>query len=106
MTDVTLVLITAPNAEKAAELGKALVTEKLAACVNIVPGMRSIYTWEDKLCDEAEVLMIAKTRASLFEPLRERVLLLHPYQCPEILQFQVGEGHPPYLEWVRASVRS
>ncbi len=106
MTDAILVLVTAPSAEKAAEIGHALVSERLAACANILPSLRSIYAWEGKICDEPEALMILKTRAELFEPLRARVISLHPYQVPEVLRLGVEAGHAPYLEWILASVRA
>ena len=106
MTDVILVLMTAPSMEKAAELGRTLVEEQLAACANLVPGLRSIYRWEGKVCDEPEVLMLLKTRAELFEPLRARVAALHPYQVPEVLRLGVEAGHLPYLDWVRESTRT
>ena len=105
MTDVILVLVTAPTADKAAELARALVEEELAACGNVVPGLRSIYRWEGKVHDEAEALLILKTRAPLFEALRQRVVALHPYQCPEVLRLDVTEGHAPYLRWIRDNVR-
>ncbi len=105
MTDLCLVLVTLPTVEKAADLGRTLVEEGLAACANLVPGVRSIYRWEGKLQDEGEVLMLVKTRAALFEQLRSRVVSLHPYQCPEVLQLDVAAGHAPYLDWVRASVK-
>lgn len=104
-TGVCVVLVTAPNAEKAAELARAVVGEKLAACVNIVPGLRSIYRWEGAVQDEAEVLMVVKTTAERFEALRERVVALHPYQVPEVIRLEVAEGHLPYLDWVRDSTR-
>ena len=70
MTDAIVVLVTAPSADKAAELARALVEEQLAACGNVLPGLRSIYRWEGKVHDEPEALLILKTRASLFEALR------------------------------------
>ncbi|WNG61720.1 divalent-cation tolerance protein CutA [Archangium gephyra] len=105
MTDAILVMVTAPTADKAAELARALVEEGLAACGNVVPGLRSIYRWEGKVHDEPEVLLLLKTRASHFEALRERVVQLHPYQCPEVLRLDVPEGHAPYLQWIRDNVR-
>jgi periplasmic divalent cation tolerance protein len=105
MTDAILVLVTAPSADKAAELARALVEEQLAACGNIVPGLRSIYRWEGKVHDEAEVLLILKTQGSLFEALRARILALHPYQVPEVLRLGIEAGHTPYLDWIRDSVR-
>lgn len=105
MTSAIVVLVTAPSTEKAAELAKALVEEALAACGNIIPGVRSIYRWEGKLCDDAEVLLVLKTERHLFEALRTRVLALHPYSTPEVIALPVEAGHPPYLEWLTASVR-
>jgi periplasmic divalent cation tolerance protein len=103
MTDIILVLVTAPTAEKAAELARLLVEEGLAACGNVVPGLRSIYRWEGKVQDEPEALLVLKTRSELFEPLRARVVQVHPYQCPEVLRLGVEAGHAPYLQWVRDS---
>jgi periplasmic divalent cation tolerance protein len=105
MTDAIIVLVTAPTADKAAELARTLVEEELAACGNVVPGLRSIYRWEGKVHDEPEALLLLKTRATLFEPLRERVVALHPYQCPEVLRLDVAEGHAPYLKWIADNVR-
>ena len=105
-TDAILVLVTAPTADVAAALARSLVEEGLAACGNVVPGLRSIYRWEDQVHDEAEVLLVLKSRAPLFEPLRERVVALHPYQCPEVLQLDVAAGHAPYLRWIAAHVRA
>jgi periplasmic divalent cation tolerance protein len=99
--DFVVVFVTAPNAELAAALAKTLVTEKLVACVNIVPGLRSIYAWEGKVCDESEVLCVLKTRRALFAAVRERVIELHPYQVPEIIALPLVEGSAPYLAWLR-----
>lgn len=105
-TDVILVLVTAPNADTAATLARTLVEEGLAACGNLVPGLRSIYRWEGKVQDEAEVLLLLKTRAALFEPLRARIVTLHPYQVPEVLRVDIAEGHAPYLAWILDSTRA
>lgn len=105
MTDAIVVLVTAPTADKAAELARALVEEQLAACGNVLPAIRSIYRWEGKIHDEPEALLVLKTRAPLFEALKARVVALHPYQVPEVLRLDVTGGHLPYLEWIGASVR-
>jgi periplasmic divalent cation tolerance protein len=105
MTDAILVLVTAPSADKAAELARALVEAQLAVCGNVIPGLRSIYRWEGQVHDEPEALLLLKTRASLFEPLRARVVQLHPYQVPEVLQLGVEAGHQPYLNWIYDNVR-
>ncbi len=99
-----VVLVTAPSADKAAGIARALVEERLAACANIVPGMRSIYRWEGKVCDEAEALMVIKTRAEALEPLKQRVLALHPYSCPEVIALPVAGGHRAYLDWLAGQV--
>lgn len=93
-------LMTAPSAEEGARIGREVVTEGLAACCNIVPGVRSIYTWKGKLCDEAEVLCIFKTRRSLFERLKKRVKELHTYEVPEVIALGIEDGLEEYLEWI------
>ncbi len=105
MTDVRVVYVTAPDAEVAARLGRAVVEAGLAACVNLVPGLRSIYWWEGKVHDDAEVLLIVKTTAAQLDALRDHLVALHPYTVPEVIALPVVAGHEPYLEWVRASAR-
>ncbi|UCE86800.1 MAG: divalent-cation tolerance protein CutA [Deltaproteobacteria bacterium] len=100
-TGVRTVLITAPDAETGARLARALVEERLAACVNVVPGVRSIYRYEGRLHDDPEVLLIAKTRSDRLERLSARVNALHPYDLPEVLALPGVGGSEPYLEWVR-----
>ena len=104
-SDHVVALSTAPSMDKAAEIARALVGERLAACVNLVPGVRSIYQWQGKLCDDAEVLCVIKTRRDRVDALRARLPALHPYDVPELLVLEVGAGHTPYLEWIDASVR-
>lgn len=94
------VLVTAPNEDEAASIAKAVVGERLAACCNIIPKVRSIYTWEDKVCDEPEVLCVFKTRKSLFGELRNRVVELHSYDVPEVVAMDISVGSPAYLKWV------
>jgi periplasmic divalent cation tolerance protein len=104
--DFVVVFVTVPNAELAASLAKTLVAEKLVACVNILPGLRSIYAWEGKVCDEPELLCVLKTRRTLFAALRERVTALHPYQVPEIIALPLVDGSAPYLTWLRDETRA
>lgn len=99
-TGKIVVLITAPSEEEAVKIATALVDEKLAACVNIVPGVRSIYRWEGTVCDEREVLLMVKTKSSIFEKLKDRVRNLHPYTTPEIIATPVTAGLEGYLKWV------
>ncbi|MCE5194004.1 MAG: divalent-cation tolerance protein CutA [Nitrospiraceae bacterium] len=95
-----IVFITAQNEEKAVNIAKALVQEKLAGCVNIVKNIRSIYTWQDKIEDESEVLMIIKTKSSLFEKLNAKVKALHSYTVPEIIAIPIVNGSDDYLKWL------
>jgi periplasmic divalent cation tolerance protein len=101
-TEVVVVLVTTPTPERAAEIARAVVEERLAACGNVVPGLRSIYRWEGKVQDDAEALLVLKTTRARFELLRERVLSLHPYQVPEVIALPVEAGSAPYLAWIAA----
>jgi periplasmic divalent cation tolerance protein len=103
--DFVVVLMTAPDPDVAGRIASTLLDERLVACVNLLPGLRSIYRWEEKLCDEAEVLCLMKTRQDLFPALRDRIAALHPYQVPEIIALPLVAGHAPYLDWVRRSTK-
>jgi len=103
--DFIVVLVTVPDDEVAGRLAHALVSEKLAACVNVLPGVRSVYAWEGEICNEGELLCLVKTRRELFSTVRERVLELHPYQVPEIVALPFLEGSAPYLTWLRDNTR-
>ena len=102
--DVRVVLVTAP-AEEAAALARAVVTERLAACVNVVPGVRSIYRWEGEVQDDVEALLVIKTTEARLEALVERVNALHSYDLPEVLALPVAGGSPAYLAWVAEEAR-
>ena len=97
-----VVFVTAPDAEAGERIARTLVDERLAACVNIVPGVRSIYRWEGRIEEEAEVLLIAKTRADRCDALAGRVRQVHPYAVPEVLALPVAGGSEPYRAWVAA----
>ncbi len=99
-TDVFVVLCTFPDTESAGKVGGALVEERLAACVNFIPQLRSIYEWQGEICNDPEALAFIKTTRDRFEPLRARLAELHPYECPEILGLPVEQGHGDYLRWV------
>ncbi len=101
-----LVMMTASNEAEGAELGQKVVEEGLAACCNIVPGVRSIYKWQGKLMDEKEVLCIMKTREALFEKLKDRLSSLHSYEVPEIIGFDIASGLGSYLKWIEDSTES
>lgn len=100
MTEYIIVFITASNEEEAAGISHTLVGERLAACVNIIRSVRSIYRWQGRVEDEQEVLMIVKTKKSLFERLQARVKELHSYAVPEIVGLPLVEGSKEYLDWL------
>ena len=102
--EIQVVLSTFPGPDKAAEVAQILVEEQLAACVNLVPQVRSIYAWEGKLCDELETLAIMKTTADRAAALADRILALHPYETPEVIVLPVVMGSTGYVAWVAASV--
>lgn len=96
----TFVYITAGDAEEAGRIGRALVEERLAASVNILEGMRSLYWWGGKIEQTKEVVVVAKTRGSLVERLTERVKALHSYDCPCVVALTISGGNPAYLDWI------
>ena len=98
---MVLALSTAPDAEQAARIARALVDERLIACANLVPGLTSIYRWQGEVQSDAEVLLLMKTRRSLVRRLKERLPQLHPYQVPELVVTEVTDGLEPYCRWVR-----
>ncbi len=100
-----VVLCTVPTAEVGAELGRGLVEGRLAACVNIVPGLRSIYVWEGKTNDDAECQLLIKTRQDLFERLSAFIRAHHPYSEPEIIAVPIVAGSATYLGWIGAQTR-
>jgi periplasmic divalent cation tolerance protein len=101
---VRFIYMTASSLEEAGRIGRELVSSRLAACVNIIPQMRSIYEWEGKLQEEAEAVMIAKTTAARSAELIARVKSLHSYTVPCIVALAVEDGYPPFLKWIAASV--
>lgn len=95
-----VVLVSTPSAEVARSIGRALVEDRLAACAQVLPAMRSIYRWQDEVSEDDENLLILKTRRDRFAPLRQRVVELHPYDVPQIVAVSIAEAHAPYLEWL------
>ncbi|PNQ96389.1 divalent-cation tolerance protein CutA [Azospirillum argentinense] len=93
--------ITAGSRDEARRIGRALVEERLAACANIFDGMTSIYRWQDAIEEATETVLIAKTRAELFDRLTARVRELHSYEVPCVVELRVGRGNPAYLDWLR-----
>jgi len=97
---VRIVLMTAGNQEQANRIARVLVDERLAACVNVVGPIRSVYRWRDAVEDETEYLLLAKTRAALYARLERRVKELHSYEVPEVIAISPSSGSRPYLEWL------
>jgi periplasmic divalent cation tolerance protein len=105
-TDAIVVFMTAPNREEAARLAEALVAAHLAACVQILPEIESIYRWQGKVERQAEVLLIAKSVGSKFAELEHEVRSQHSYETPEIVAVPVAACSTPYLEWLVASMEA
>jgi len=105
MAEVSVVLVTAGGEEQASLLAVKLVEEELAACVNIIPRIRSVYRWKNEVCVEEEFLLVMKIRSSVFAKLQARVRELHTYEVPEIVRIPIAEGVPDYLDWVRDNSR-
>jgi periplasmic divalent cation tolerance protein len=99
-----VVLITVPSEEIAEKIANALLEQNLAACVNIVAPIRSLYTWEEKICDDEEMLLIVKSQVELFEnQIVPAVHAVHPYQVPEIIALPILMGSKNYLDWIDGS---
>jgi periplasmic divalent cation tolerance protein len=100
MTETVVVLVTAPTAEKAAEIARALVEEKLAACGNVIPAVRSIYRWEGKVQEDSEALLVLKAPRKRLQELADRVVQLHPYELPEVVGLPIEGGSEKYIDWI------
>jgi periplasmic divalent cation tolerance protein len=105
-SEVRVGFITAPDVETGTRIARVLVEERLAACVNLVSGIRSIYRWQGSLQEDAEVLLVVKTRADRSADLADRVAELHPYELPEVVLLPAVGGSLPYLDWVREEAAS
>lgn len=105
MTDALIVLTTYPDHEIALEAAGRLVREKLAACVNVLPQMTSVYEWKGEAKSDTEHLLIAKTTAARFAALEAAIVDTHPYELPEIIATPIAEGLTDYLEWIVAQTR-
>lgn len=105
MTDAVIVLITAGSGEEAEKIAKALVDDHIAACVNIVPDVRSIFFWEGKTQDAHEALLVCKSKRTQMEKLIGRVKALHSYSVPEIIALPIIAGSSEYLNWVQETVK-
>jgi periplasmic divalent cation tolerance protein len=103
--EINLIYITVGNMDEARKIGRTLVEERLAACVNMIDAMASLYWWEGEIQEDREVILLAKTTGELVSPLIERVKSLHSYECPCIVSLPILEGNRAFLDWIEAEVR-
>ena len=104
MSGRVVALSTVGSAEDAARIARALVERRLAACVNVVPGVTSYYRWKGEVVSDGEWLLVVKTTADVFDALRDALVELHPYDLPEVVALGIEGGHAPYLDWIGDSV--
>ncbi|OGD11769.1 MAG: cation tolerance protein CutA [Candidatus Aminicenantes bacterium RBG_13_62_12] len=102
MSEFLLALTTVPDEAKGFEIARALLEKRLAACVTVTAAARSFYRWQGKICEDAEYVLLIKTRTDLFPALEETLRSLHPYEIPELIAVPVERGAKPYLDWLRA----
>ena len=101
-----MVYVTVPDLAQAEHIAKTVVTDRLAACANILPAMQSVYHWQGKIETGAEVVLIFKTREALFSPLRDKVKELHSYETPCIIALPITAGDQTYLDWIIAETKA
>jgi periplasmic divalent cation tolerance protein len=106
VSDVVFLYVTHPDAKQALSLGRMLVADGLAACANVLPGMLSVYRWEDRIEDAEEAVMIVKTRTDLAAAAQAAIVAVHPFACPCVVIIPIAGGHPAYLDWLMKSSRS
>ena len=103
--DALIALCSCPDTATADRIARTLVDEQLAACVNRLPGVESIYRWNGEVQVDEEVLLVIKTSRARYAALEARVVALHPYEVPEVIAIPIGEGHAPYLAWIAKETR-
>lgn len=100
MNEYIVIFCTVPSREEGSRIGGALVRKRLAACVNIVPGLTSIYEWKGEICEDGECLLLIKTGKNIFDSVVTEITALHPYECPEIISLPISDGLKSYLDWI------
>lgn len=100
MSQVLFVYVTAGDLEEAERIGEAVVDARLAACANVLEGMRSIFRWQGSVQKGREAILILKTREDLFDELKQRIVELHSYELPCIVAMPIAAGHEPFLDWI------
>lgn len=106
MEEHLVVLVTTPSREVGRDLGRTLLEQGLAACVNVVAGIESLYVWKGELCSDEEALLIIKTRQGVFDELDAAIRDIHPYDVPEVIALSVAAGSQDYLAWINEVVAS
>jgi periplasmic divalent cation tolerance protein len=101
-----IVLCTVPDQDTAEDIANILIADKLAACVNIIPGITSVYRWEDRIEQAEELILVIKTRETVYEALQAKIVDLHPYELPEIIAVPIQNGLPAYLSWLAQSLET
>jgi periplasmic divalent cation tolerance protein len=104
MSGYVLIVCTCPDAESARRIAGELVESRLAACVNLLPGVTSIYRWQDKMEEKNEHLLLIKSHQQLFHSIQDAINELHPYETPEVLSIKIDNGLPAYLSWLEDSL--
>lgn len=99
-----MVQCTCPDEASSQRIARALVDERLAACVSIVPGVASVYRWQGKVTEDVEHLLLIKTTRQRYAAMQQRIVALHPYELPQVVAVKVSAGLEPYLAWVAQSV--
>ncbi len=101
MDGFEVIICTVPSKEIGLEIANKLVKDRIAACVNIIPGITSLYEWKNELCIDDELILLIKSRGSLYNKLRIAIEEIHPYEVPEIISLPVRQGNDAYLKWIR-----
>ncbi len=102
MSSCIVIYCTVPTKQDAKSIAKILLTQRLAACINIVDKVQSIFSWHDEICEEKELLMMIKTKSILFDRVKQAIKLTHPYNIPEIISIPIENADSEYLEWINA----
>lgn len=100
MSEYRLAITTCPDQATADDLAAYLVEHRLAACVNVIAGMRSYYKWKGEVCNDAEFILLIKTRTDLYPRLENSIVERHPYELPEVIALPIESGLPGYLSWI------
>ncbi|THJ23784.1 MAG: divalent-cation tolerance protein CutA [Nitrospira sp. CG24D] len=103
-SEVIIVFVTVPGLREGSRISKAILTSRLAACVNVIPGVQSMYQWKGKIVREKEAMLVMKTTRARYQKLEQKIKQLHPYEVPEVIAMPLICGSPQYIEWVKREV--